>query len=122
MYHPKSTTSELNRLNPENFKLTEKYDIYIILDQLRSGNNIGSIFRTADAFKLKKIYITGQSAIPPNKEILKTALGATDTVAWEYAENAAELVQALQKEGVKIFAVEQAKNSTSLEKFELTGN
>ncbi|MCG9881745.1 MAG: TrmH family RNA methyltransferase, partial [Bacteroidia bacterium] len=70
--HPKKlSTSELNRLNTENFKLSEKHDIYIILDQLRSGNNIGSIFRTSDAFRLKKIFITGQSAIPPNKEILK---------------------------------------------------
>lgn len=122
MSHLKTTTSQLNRLNTENFKLSDKYDIYIILDQLRSGNNIGSIFRTSDAFKLKKIFITGQSAIPPNKEILKTALGATDTVDWEYQENAIALVQTLQKEGVKVFAVEQASNSISLQKFNITDN
>lgn len=122
MDHLKYTSSELNRLNTENFKLSDKNDIYIILDQLRSGNNIGSIFRTSDAFKLKKIFITGQSAVPPNKEILKTALGATETVDWEYKENAIDLVLDLKKQGVKIVAVEQASNSISLEKFDITGN
>jgi tRNA G18 (ribose-2'-O)-methylase SpoU len=119
MSHLKTTTSQLNRLNIENFKLSDKYDIYIILDQLRSGNNIGSIFRTSDAFKLKKIFITGQSAIPPNKEILKTALGATETVDWEYHENAKKLVQTLKDQGIKVFAIEQAKNSTLLQDFKL---
>jgi tRNA G18 (ribose-2'-O)-methylase SpoU len=118
----KTTNAQLNRLNAENFKLTDKFDIYIILDQLRSGNNIGSIFRTSDAFKLKKIFITGQSAIPPNKEILKTALGATETVDWEYQENAISLVQTLKEQGIKIYAVEQASKSLSLESFDITNN
>jgi tRNA G18 (ribose-2'-O)-methylase SpoU len=118
----KTTNAQLNRLNAENFKLTDKFDIYIILDQLRSGNNIGSIFRTSDAFKLKKVFITGQSAIPPNKEILKTALGATETVDWEYQENAISLVQNLKKQGIKIYAVEQASKSLSLESFDITNN
>lgn len=120
MQHQKFTTNELNRLNIENFKLSDKNDIYIILDQLRSGNNIGSIFRTADAFKLKKIFICGQSAVPPNKEILKTALGATETVEWEYYENTVDVFHLLKKEGVNIFAVEQASNSVSLENFQIT--
>lgn len=119
MHTKKTSMDELNRLDKENFKLAEKHDIYIILDQLRSGNNIGSIFRTSDAFRLKKIFITGQSATPPNKEILKTALGATETVEWEYYENALELVQNLKNAGIKIAAVEQARGSISLENFDI---
>lgn len=118
----KVANNELNRLSIENFKSSEKTDIYIILDQLRSGNNIGSIFRTSDAFRLKKIYITGSSALPPNKEILKTALGSTETVDWEHAENALQLVKNLKEIGVKIFSVEQARNSISLQNFVWDGN
>lgn len=117
MSNIKVTNYELNRLSVENFKSSEKTDIYIILDQLRSGNNIGSIFRTSDAFRLKKIYITGSSALPPNKEILKTALGSTETVEWEHAENALELVKNLKENGIKIYSIEQARNSISLENF-----
>lgn len=122
MSYLKTTNIQLNRLNVREFKSTHKLEIYIILDQLRSGNNIGSIFRTSDAFKLKKIFITGQSAIPPNKEILKTALGATETVDWEYQENGISLVQNLKKQGIKIYAVEQASKSISLESFDITNN
>jgi tRNA G18 (ribose-2'-O)-methylase SpoU len=118
----KVTNYELNRLSVENFKSSEKTDIYIILDQLRSGNNIGSIFRTSDAFRLKKIYISGASALPPNKEILKTALGSTETVEWEHVENAIDTVRQLKENGVKIYSIEQARNSISLENFKWNGN
>ncbi len=78
----KTQNIELNRLSKSDFKSSAKTGIYIILEDLRSGLNIGSIFRTADAFRIEKIFITGSSAVPPNKEILKTALGATETVDW----------------------------------------
>ncbi|MDZ4666292.1 MAG: RNA methyltransferase [bacterium] len=117
----KVTNKQLNRLSVENFKSSEKTDIYIILDQLRSGNNIGSIFRTSDAFRIKKIYITGTSALPPNKEILKTALGSTETVDWEHAKNALDLMQNLKHLGVAIYAIEQVTGSISLQDFEWNG-
>ena len=117
MSNIKVTNSALNRLSIENFKLSEKTDIYIILDQLRSGNNIGSVFRTSDAFRVKKIFILGNSALPPNKEILKTALGSTETVDWEHFENGVELIRQLKEKGVKIYSIEQATNSISLENF-----
>jgi len=113
----KTQNNELNRLSKENFKLSLKSNIYIILDNLRSGNNIGSIFRSSDAFRIKNIYISGSSAIPPNKEILKTALGATETIDWEYIENPIEIVKNLQENGVKVFAIEQASNSILLNQF-----
>lgn len=118
MQNKKLSMAELSRLSKENFKLSEKSDIYIIIDQIRSGLNIGSIFRTADAFRVKKIFICGFSPLPPNKEILKTALGATETVSWEHADDASNIISTLKLEGVKIFALEQAKHSTSLEKFD----
>lgn len=117
MSHKKISLDELNRLTFENFKSSEKTDIKIVLDNLRSGNNIGSIFRSADAFRIKNIYITGLSAIPPNKEILKTALGATESIDWEYHENGLELAKKLKAEGVKLYAIEQATNSIMLQNF-----
>ncbi|OYU96786.1 MAG: RNA methyltransferase [Bacteroidetes bacterium B1(2017)] len=117
MDHKKISLDELNRLTFENFKSSEKTDIKIVLDNLRSGNNIGSIFRSADAFRIKNIYITGLSATPPNKEILKTALGATESVDWEYHENGLELAKKLKSEGVKLYAIEQATNSILLQNF-----
>jgi len=118
----KTANSELNRLSIENFKLSAKSDIYIILDNLRSGNNIGSIFRTADAFRVKKIFISGSSAIPPNKEILKTALGATETIEWEYQESPLEIVDFLKTMDVKIYAIEQVSNSIPLNQFSIRTN
>ena len=91
--------------------------LQILLNDVRSALNIGSIFRSSDAFGIDKIWLTGICAIPPNKEILKTALGATESVKWEYQENPIDLINNLSLEGFKILAVEQSKISTSLENF-----
>lgn len=113
----KLKNSELNRLNIEEFKQSEKIPLIVILDNIRSLNNIGSVFRTSDAFLIEKIYLCGITAQPPHKEIHKTALGATEAVDWAYAENTEELVQQLKSEHVQILSVEQAENSTSLQSF-----
>lgn len=91
--------------------------LQILLNDVRSALNIGSIFRSSDAFGIDKIWLTGICAIPPNKEILKTALGATESVKWEYQDNPIDLINNLSLEGFKILAVEQSKISTSLENF-----
>jgi len=113
----KLKNSELNRLNVDQFKASDKIPLIVILDNIRSLNNIGSVFRTSDAFLIKKIYLCGITAIPPHKEIHKTALGATESVDWEYVENTEELIKALQEEKVTVLAIEQAEESTSLEEF-----
>ena len=113
----KLKNSELNRLNVEEFKQTVKIPLIVILDNIRSLNNIGSVFRTSDAFLIEKIYLCGISAQPPHKEIHKTALGATETVDWGYEENTLNLVERLKNGGVQILSLEQAEQSTSLESF-----
>lgn len=114
----KLKNSELERLSIEEFKSSEKTPIIVILDNIRSLNNIGSVFRTSDAFLIEKIYLCGITAKPPHKDIHKTALGSTETVAWEYVENTLELVKKLQAEGVKIASIEQAENATMLNDFQ----
>lgn len=118
----KLTTSELERKNIEEFKEAAKTPLIIILDDIRSLHNIGSVFRTADAFLVEKIYLCGITATPPNKEIHKTALGATDTVAWEYEKDVLTVVENLKKEKVKVFAIEQVENSKMLNDFEIHEN
>ncbi|TXG38360.1 RNA methyltransferase [Seonamhaeicola maritimus] len=113
----KLKNSELDRLSIEGFKTAEKTPLIIILDNIRSLNNIGSVFRTSDAFLIEKIYLCGITATPPHKDIHKTALGSTDTVAWEYVENTIDLVEKLKQEGVKVCAIEQAENATMLNDF-----
>lgn len=113
----KLKNSELDRLSVDEFKDTKKTPIIIILDNIRSLNNIGSVFRTADAFLVEKIYLCGITAQPPHKDIHKTALGSTDTVAWEYAENTLDVISKLQNENVQICAIEQAENATMLHNF-----
>lgn len=113
----KLVLDQLNRKNITEFKEAEKTPIIIILDDIRSLHNIGSVFRTSDAFLIEKIYLCGITAIPPNKEIHKTALGATDTVTWEYAKNVVEVVEKLKAENVSIYSVEQVENSTMLNDF-----
>lgn len=113
----KLKNSELKRLNVEEFKQSEKIPLIVILDNIRSLNNIGSVFRTADAFLIEKIYLCGITAQPPHKEIHKTALGATETVDWKYEESTVELVKKLKNEGVQILSIEQTEASTSLETF-----
>lgn len=110
---------ELGRLNVEEFKNIAKIPLIVILDNIRSLNNIGSVFRTSDAFLIEKIYLCGITAKPPHKEIHKTALGATESVEWEYIDNLLDLVKKLQSEGIKIASIEQAENSTKLQDFEI---
>ena len=118
----KLKNSELDRLSVEDFKHSKKTPIIIILDNIRSLNNIGSVFRTADAFLIQKIYLCGITAKPPHKDINKTALGATESVAWEYVEDTLALVKRLQEDGVVVAALEQAENATLLNKFKLDAN
>ncbi len=113
----KLKNSELNRLSIEEFKNSKKTPISIILDDIRSLNNIGSVFRTADAFLIDIIYLCGITAKPPNKDIHKTALGSTDSVNWEYHKNIIDLINSLKKNGVRIVSVEQAENSVLLNNF-----
>jgi len=114
----KLKNSELNRLKLADFKSEQKTPIIIILDNVRSLNNIGSVFRTADAFLIKQIYLCGITAQPPHKDIHKTALGATDSIDWTYVENTEKLVIQLKKEGVKVISIEQVASATLLQDFE----
>ena len=106
---------ELNRITPEQFKEQQKIPLVVVLDSIRSMNNVGSVFRTCDAFKVEKLYLCGITACPPNKEISKTALGATESVIWEYAEDVVQLALRLQKDGYKVFVVEQVDESVMLQ-------
>ena len=114
----KLKNKELDRLSVEDFKLTQKTPIIVILDNIRSLNNIGSVFRTSDAFLVKKIYLCGITATPPHKDIHKTALGSTETVDWEYVENIMDLIQSLKSENIKVISIEQAENATMLNDFQ----
>lgn len=113
----KLKNSELDRLSVEDFKTAKKTPLIVILDNIRSLNNIGSVFRTSDAFLIEKIYLCGITATPPHKDIHKTALGSTDTVAWEYVENTLSLIEKLKGSNIKILSIEQAENSTMLDDF-----
>lgn len=108
---------ELNRISVQEFKEKRKLQISLIFDDIRSMANVGSIFRTADAFRVEKIHLCGITSTPPHREIEKTALGATESVDWVYHENAESLVQALKAEGCRILALEQADRSVSLTDF-----
>lgn len=108
---------ELNRLSVEEFQEVEKKNFCLILDDVRSMNNVGSAFRTADAFLVEKIYLCGITGTPPHREIEKTALGSTDSVAWEHRVNIVELVTELKQNGYTVLAVEQVENSLSLSDF-----
>jgi len=113
----KLENSELNRKNNIEFKAATKTPIIIILDDIRSLHNIGSVFRSADAFLIEKIYLCGITATPPNKEIHKTALGATETVEWEYAATILDVIHQLKAEKVSVFSVEQTENAIYLDQF-----
>ncbi len=108
---------ELNRKTVAEFKRSEKIPLVAVLENIRSAYNVGSLFRTADAFLIEAIYLTGYTPVPPHKEIKKTALGAEDTVDFTYFANAALAVEELKAAGYSIYAVEQVENSISLEKF-----
>ena len=109
--------NELNRLSPDEFKGTSKTPLVVVLDNIRSCNNIGSVFRTSDALLIEKIYLCGITATPPNKEIHKTALDAEKSVVWEYFEKTENAVNKLKENGYKIFAVEQVEKSILLPDF-----
>lgn len=113
----KLKNSELDRLSVSDFKEVAKTPLIIILDNIRSLNNIGSVFRTSDAFLIEKIYLCGITATPPHKDIHKTALGSTETVAWEYVEDTLSLVEDLKTQGVKVISIEQAESATMLNDF-----
>jgi len=118
----KLKNSELSRLNVETFKKAKKIPLIVILDNIRSLNNIGSVFRTSDAFLIEKIYLCGITAKPPHKDIHKTALGATESVEWEYMENTLQLIEQLKDSNINIVSIEQAKNSIPLQDFTLKKN
>ena len=111
----KLSMEELHRITPEQFKEQEKVPIVVVLDSIRSMNNVGSVFRTCDAFKIEKLYLCGITACPPNKEISKTALGATESVDWEYAEDVLPLAERLKQEGYAVLMVEQVDESRKLQ-------
>jgi tRNA G18 (ribose-2'-O)-methylase SpoU len=110
----KLKNEELNRLSVEHFKKAEKMPVIIVLDNIRSLNNIGSVFRTADAFRIEKIFLCGITGQPPHREIHKSALGSTDSVEWEYFPQTSEAIFKLKNLGYKIVAIEQMEGSTDL--------
>ena len=113
----KLKNSELDRLSVDEYKEIVKTPITVVLDNIRSCNNIGSVFRTSDALLIEKIILCGITATPPNKDIHKTALDAEKSVPWEYVEETEDAVQKLKESGYRVFAVEQVENSISLPDF-----
>ena len=118
----KLKTQELNRLSIEELQQTEKKPVVVILDNVRSLNNVGSIFRTSDGFRIEKIYLCGITGTPPDKDIHKTALGAENSVNWEYVSSSYELGKKLVNDGYHLIAVEQAEGSILLNDFKLDKN
>ena len=115
----KLKNKDLQRISIEEFKVVKKTPITIVLDNVRSALNVGSVFRTSDAFLIEKIILCGITACPPNKEIRKAALGSTESVEWEYVKDTIDAVQQLIKEGYHVVGIEQADKSTQLNEFEL---
>ena len=115
----KTKTEDLNRISINEFKKTEKTPIVIVLDNIRSLNNIGSVFRTSDAFLVEKIYLCGITAQPPHKDIHKTALGATESVEWKYFTNTINAIKQFKKENYIIVSVEQTENSVLLQELKI---
>ncbi|MAO71973.1 MAG: RNA methyltransferase [Flavobacteriales bacterium] len=113
----KLKNSELERISVENFKSAKKTPIILVLDNVRSSFNVGSAFRTSDAFRIEKIYLCGITATPPNQEIRKSALGSTNSVDWEYVEKTEDIVLNLKKKNYLICSVEQVEDSTLLHQF-----
>lgn len=115
----KLKVTEMNRLTPEEFKESRKLPLVVVLDHIRSLNNVGSVFRTSDAFRVESIYLCGITACPPNAEIHKTALGAEETVDWKYFNDTLEAVENLKKDGYTVCAIEQVEGSVMLDKLQL---
>jgi 23S rRNA (guanosine2251-2'-O)-methyltransferase len=118
----KLLNEELGRLSVDAFKEVKKIPFLAVLDNVRSLHNIGSIFRTADAFRLEGIYLCGITATPPHREIHKTALGATESVHWEYREETTQLIRELKEQDYRIFSIEQAEGAVTLDQIQLRGN
>ena len=118
----KLENNELDRKSIETFKNSKKTPLILVLDDIRSLHNIGSVFRTADAFLIEKIFLCGITATPPNKEIHKTALGATETVAWEHHEDVLEVITKLKKDNVTTLAIEQVESAVFLQNFKVEKN
>ena len=114
----KLRTIEIERLSVEQFKEAEKLPLVVVLDDVRSMYNVGSVFRTGDAFRIEAVYLCGITSTPPHTEIHKTALGAEDSVCWKYFKNALEAIDELKKEGYDVYSIEQAHGSTKLQTFE----
>jgi tRNA G18 (ribose-2'-O)-methylase SpoU len=114
----KLKNDELNRISIEEYKFSKKTPIVIVLDNIRSLNNIGSVFRTADAFLIEAVYLCGITAQPPHREIQKTALGATESVNWKFFSSTSEAINALKEKNFEIAAIEQAEGSTMLNEFQ----
>ena len=113
----KKSMAELDRRSPTAFAKMEKVPLSVILDDIRSANNVGSLFRTADGFALRHVYLCGITATPPHRDILKTALGATSTVSWSYHEECASLVEGLVVSGTRVYCLEQTHGSVALSAF-----
>ena len=120
--HTKLKVTEMGRMSVEAFRNSEKIPVAIVLDNVRSMYNVGSVFRTADAFRLNQICLCGITSTPPHPEIHKTALGAEDTVEWTYFKDTADAVTELRNQGYLIIAIEQVKNSITLEDFNIDMN
>jgi tRNA G18 (ribose-2'-O)-methylase SpoU len=118
--HSKLKNEELGRLSPEAFKKANKIPVQVLLENVRSLHNVGSVFRSCDAFLVEKLYLCGFTGTPPNKEIHKTALGATESVGWAHEKDIKSLILTLKSQKIAVFAVEQAKNSVFLDEFDLT--
>jgi tRNA G18 (ribose-2'-O)-methylase SpoU len=113
---------ELGRLKPEEYKQIEKNKLVIVLDNIRSHHNVGSIFRTADAFKIEKIMLCGYTPLPPHRDIHKTALGATETVNWQHHQQTLSALNELRKQGYTLYAIEQTEKKIFLNNFKPVGN
>lgn len=113
----KKLVTEMGRMDREEFRVSRKLPLVVVLDNVRSLHNVGSVFRTSDAFRVERIVLCGITATPPSAEIHKTALGAEDTVEWQYYESAIEAVEALHGEGFRVFSIEQCEGSIALQDF-----
>jgi 23S rRNA (guanosine2251-2'-O)-methyltransferase len=116
---PKKSMDELNRCSPDEYKNADHFPIWLLLEDVRSMHNVGSAFRTADAFNISGIYLCGYTPFPPHRDIHKTALGATESVFWQYEKDTVKLLQQLKGEGCAIYALEQTHNSIALPDFSI---
>lgn len=117
----KLTMEQLGRIGTEGFKQAEKIPVVVVLDNVRSLNNVGSVFRTSDAFRVEALYLCGITGTPPHKELHKTALGATESVNWKYYEATLQAIQELKQQGFKIYCIEQTTESNMLHQTDLEG-